>query len=866
MTNSTSLDSPLLSLIAPLSGCPLPLERVPDPVFAQKMVGDGISLDPLSACLLAPCDGTVAQLHSAGHAVTIKTVQGIEIMMHIGLDTVDLKGQGFSPQVKTGDSVKTGDALIEFDADFVATHAKSLLTQIVITNSERAAEFRPRLGAVTAGQDVLLELVLTGAAQTAETGSGARVVSEAILIPNPTGLHARPAAVLANVAKKFKADIQLQRGEDRANAKSVVAVMGLEVGYGDKVNLLAQGPDAEAAVAALSPLLRDGLGDEGAKPASAPASVTWPDSAAPAPRPRSADPAVLLGVAASPGLAVGRVFQVRREEWVVPESGDDPYRERRRLDQATETAKLQLEALQARLHAEADAGKAAIFAAHQELLEDPDLLDIADSAIAKGKSAAFAWRHAYSLHAERLAGLRNELLAARANDLRDVGLRVLKLLLGVTAEEPRMPAETILVAEDLTPSDTASLDRSKVLGFCTTAGGASSHVAILARSLDIPAVAGIDPGALALADGSPVILDGAKGTLRLNPSPAEIERIRRRQQRLAAKRQTDLAHALETAETTDGKRVEVVANIGGVADAEQAVALGGEGVGLLRSEFLFLERATAPSEEEQLQVYSQIVNILGAERPLIIRTLDVGGDKPLPYLPIPREDNPFLGERGIRVSLDRPELFRIQLRAILRASRIGKVSVMFPMIATLADLRAAKVILEEERLRLGCDPIPVGIMVEVPAVAVMAESFAREADFFSIGTNDLTQYTLAMDRGHPKLAPAVDGLNPSILHLIASTVEAAHQYRRWVGVCGGIASDPQAVPILLGLGVDELSVSVPTIPGIKAQIRAVSLAECCDLAHTALAKDTAAEVRALSPDPFAEPDDTGAGVEPAPAS
>ncbi|MEZ5583081.1 MAG: phosphoenolpyruvate--protein phosphotransferase [Candidatus Competibacteraceae bacterium] len=552
---------------------------------------------------------------------------------------------------------------------------------------------------------------------------------------------------------------------------------------------------------------------------------------------------------------------MRREELAVPEQGDNPYRERRQLDQAIETAKIQLEALQTRLHAEADAGKAAIFAAHQELLEDPDLLDIADSAIAKGKSAAFAWRHAYTLHAERLAGLRNELLAARANDLRDVGLRVLKLLLGVTTEEPEMPADTILVAEDLTPSDTASLDRSKVLGFCTTAGGASSHVAILARSLDIPAVAGIDPRALALPDGDAVILDGGKGTLRLNPSAAEIERIRHRQQRLAEKREIDLAHAPEPAITTDGKRVEVVANIGGVADAKQAVALGGEGVGLLRSEFLFLERATAPSEEEQVQVYSQILSVLGPERPLIIRTLDVGGDKPLPYLPIPREDNPFLGERGIRVSLDRPELFRTQLRAILRSAQHGKVSVMFPMISTLVDLRAAKAILEEERSRLGCEPIPVGIMVEVPAAAIMASQFAKEVDFFSIGTNDLTQYTLAMDRGHPKLAPSVDGLNPRILQLIASTVEAAHQYRRWVGVCGGIASDPQAVPVLLGLGVDELSVSVPTIPSIKAQIRTLGLAECCDLAHSALSKDIAAEVRALYPDPLAEPDDADNSID-----
>jgi phosphoenolpyruvate-protein phosphotransferase len=841
-----------LALKAPLSGHLMPIEQVPDPVFAQKMVGDGISVDPVSQSLLAPCDGEVAHLHAAGHAVTVTTPEGIEVMMHIGLDTVALKGNGFTPKVKLGDKVATGDALIEFDADYIATHAKSLLTQVVITNSDRVAEFTPHSGNVMAGKDVILELALAGAAVETAAEVSRTVTSEAILVPNPTGLHARPAAVLANLAKKFKSDIRLRRGDDQANAKSVVAIMGLEVNHADKVNLIAQGPDAEEAIATLAPMLQQGLGEEGAKPAPAPASVAVSETAAPAPRPRSEDPNLLLGVAASPGLAVGKVLQLRREEIVVTENAEDPYRERRRLDEAIEQAKLQLEALQTRLQEEADPDKAAIFAAHEELLGDPDLLDIANSAIAKGKSAPFAWRRAYTTYAEQLSSLRNEVLAGRANDLRDVGERVLRLLIGVEIEEPEYPPETVLVAEDLTPSDTANLDRSKVVGFCTAAGGASSHVAIIARSLDIPAVAGVDPKALDVPNGTQVILDGGKGTLRLNPPLEEVERIRRVKERLAAKREVDLATAMEPARTIDGHRVEVVANIGGASDAEQAVRLGGEGVGLLRTEFLFMDRASAPSEDEQVQAYQDIVSALGPDRPLIIRTLDVGGDKPLPYLPIPEEENPFLGERGIRIGLDRPEILRTQLRAILRASEAGKVLVMFPMIATLQEWRAAKAMLEEERERLGVAPIPAGIMVEVPATAIMAEQFAKEIAFFSIGTNDLTQYTLAMDRGHPRLAPQVDGLNPAILHLIANAVRAAHQYGKWVGVCGGIASDPQAVPLLIGLGVDELSVSVPTIPSIKAQIRQLSLADCQQLAQEALKKDTAADVRALWPDVLEE--------------
>ncbi len=851
MNTSTHRDpAPVtITLTAPLSGPLVPIERVPDPVFAQKMVGDGISIDPLDQCLRAPCDGEIAQLHPAGHAVTVTTPQGIEVLMHIGLDTVGLKGTGFTARVQLGDAVKTGDALIDFDADYIATHAKSLLTQIVIANSERVAAFAPRSGEVTAGRDVILELTLAGesAEETAEPVKA--ITSEAIVIPNPTGLHARPAAVLANLAKKFKADLRLQKGDRQANAKSVVAIMGLEIGHGDKITLIAKGDDADAAMTTLTPLLWEGLGDEGCTPAPAPASFEVSTNSAPPPRPRSEDPNLLIGVAASPGLAVGVVFQVRHQDIQVTETAEGtPQQERGRLDQAIDQARIQLEALQARLHGERAADKAAIFAAHQELLDDPDLLDIAYSALAKGKSAEFAWQRAFTTHADRLANLRNELLAARANDLRDVGRRALTLLTGMEPERPDPPDNAILVAEELTPSDAANVDRAKVRGFCTTLGGATSHVAILARSLDIPAVAGIEPRALELDNGTPVILDGGKGTLRLNPNPEEITRIRQTQERQAVRRQADLATAHEPAITLDGQRVEVVGNIGGLADAEQVPKLGGEGVGLLRSEFLFMERSTAPNEDEQFESYKAIAEALG-DRPLIIRTLDVGGDKPLSYLPIPKEDNPFLGERGLRVGLDRPEILRTQLRAILRAAAFGKVRIMFPMVGLLSELRDAKAMLEEERQRLNAAPIETGIMVEIPAAAVMAAQFAREVDFFSVGTNDLTQYTLAMDRGHPKLAPKVDGLNPSVLRLIAWTVQAAHEHGKWVGVCGGIASDPQAVPLLVGMGVDELSASLPTIPGIKAQIRGLSLSECQELARRALTLETAAEVRALCPDP-----------------
>jgi phosphocarrier protein FPr len=810
------------------------------------MVGDGLSIDPVDNVLLAACDGEILSVHAAGHAVTLRTPEGLELIMHIGIDTVTLKGEGFIPRVKAGDKVSAGTPLIQFDLDFLATHAKSLLTQIVVANSDSVSAWERASGIVHAGKDTLFTVTFAGAETAAATNGAKTVMSEAILIPNRTGLHARPAAVLANLARGFQSAIKLQLGDRTANARSVTAIMALEVAHGAKVQVIATGADAAAAVEKLAEVLSQGCGDEGCTPAPAPATTTVSAAAAPAmTRRKSSDPDLLVGVSASPGLAVGEVFQVRRMEIEVQEGGAGVEVERHRLENAIATAQGQLSALRASLHAKADPAKAAIFAAHEELLSDPDLLEIAESAIAKGKSAAFGWKKAVSTHADRLAALRNELLAQRANDLRDVGLRVLALITGTEVQKPEYPANAVLIAEDLTPSDTATLDRSRVVGFCTTRGGATSHVAILARSLGIPALAGVEPAALDVPNGTPVILDASIGTLRLHASAEQITRVRTAQQAAEERRKANQEHALEPATTVDGVRIEILANIGGVKDAAQIGKLGGEGVGLLRSEFLFMERSDAPSENEQFEMYKAVAEAVGHGHPIIIRTLDVGGDKPLSYLPIPKEDNPFLGERGIRVGLDRPEILRTQLRAILRAAAFGDISVMFPMITTLDELRDAKAILAEEAASLGLPPVPAGIMVEVPATAVMAAQFAHEADFFSIGTNDLTQYTLAMDRGHPKLAPRVDGLSPAVLKLIAHTVNGARSSGKRVGVCGGIATDSSAVPVLIGLGVDELSVSLPAIPAVKAQIRTLNMEACRKLAESALAAESSDDVRTL---------------------
>jgi multiphosphoryl transfer protein len=832
-----------LTLLAPLSGVIVPLEQVPDPAFARRLAGDGLALDPLDQRLLAPCDARVLHVHRAGHALTL-SASGLEILIHVGLDTVTLNGKGFEPRVKAGDEVRAGDLLLTFDADYVARHARSLITPVLVVSMDRVAALQGRTGRVLGGRDALLEVRLAAAGPDAPVRAhGNAVESAPVVIASEAGLHARPAAAVAATARRFSSDVRLVKEGREANARSVVSIMMLEVGRGDTVTVVARGEDADAAadavLQALSSASAAAHGGDSSRGSGTPATSVV------SARPTGAPGGPLAGVPASPGVAIGRVFQLRHADEVLEERAADPSHERRALDAAIAGAHRQLEALQLRLAAEGAADRVAIFAAHQELLEDPALLDGTAEQIREGATAAYAWQQVYQQQADRLLALRNELLAGRAADLRDVGRRVLHLLVGHDGTPREIPMESIVVAEDLAPSDAATLDRTRVRGFCTTTGSATSHVAILARGLGVPAVAGMDPRALELPSGARVALDGDAGTLWRDPSPAEEAEITARQASGARLRAAELAVAAQPAVTRDGHRVEVAANVGDVDEARRVPEAGGEAIGLVRSEFLFLERRTAPTEDEQAAAYEAIIRQVGPERLVVVRTLDVGGDKPLPYLPVAAEANPFLGERGIRLLLNRPELFAAQVRAILRASRTGKVAIMFPMISTAGEWRAARELVELQRLALGVPPLPVGIMIETPSAALLADRLAQEADFFSIGTNDLTQYTLAMDRTNPGLAAQVDALHPSVLRLIERAVAGAHAHGRWVGVCGAAAGDPQAVPVLVGLGVDELSASVPLIPAVKAQVRTLSLEECGVTARLALDAADGAEVRGL---------------------
>ncbi|MHC8409768.1 phosphoenolpyruvate--protein phosphotransferase [Pseudomonas sp. Hz4] len=817
-----------LQLLAPLSGVLVPLDQVPDPVFSSRVIGDGLCIDPTTQTLCAPLAGVVSNVQASGHAVSITDDHGVQVLMHIGLDTVNLAGQGFTRLVEEGQRVEAGQALIEFDADFVALNARSLLTLMLVVSGEPFTWLTPETGLVESAQPLLSLNPLEQTKDEPVPEEGEALFSEPVTLANPNGLHARPAAVFAQAAKGFSASIYLHKQQASANAKSLVAIMALQTAHGDVVQVSAAGPDAEAAIKALAQLLTVGCGETG----TVMEKVEMIEASS---------LSVLRGVCASAGSAFGQVMQIAEQTLEVSEFGVGSQVERKHLSRALAEAVLALQQL--RDNATGDA-QAEIFKAHQELLEDPSLLDQTEALIIEGKSAGFAWRAATESTATLFRSLGNALLAERAADLADVGQRVLKLILGVQDQAMELPEGAILIAEQLTPSQTAGLDTRKVLGFATVGGGATSHVAILARAFGLPAICGLPVQVLALANGTQVLLDADKGELHLDPDVAAIEQLQANSQRQQKRHQHELAHAALAACTRDGHHVEVTANIASLAEAEQAMALGGAGVGLLRSEFLYLDRNYAPSHDEQTSTYSAIARALGPARNLVVRTLDVGGDKPLAYVPMDSETNPFLGMRGIRLCLERPQLLRDQFKAILSSAGLARLHIMLPMVTQLSELRLARQLLEEEALALGLTELPkLGIMIEVPAAALMADLFAPEVDFFSIGTNDLTQYTLAMDRDHPRLASQADSFHPSVLRLIASTVKAAHAHGKWVGVCGAMASETLAVPLLLGLGVDELSVSVPLIPAIKAAVREVDLLDCQAIAQQVLGLESAQQVR-----------------------
>ena len=834
-----------LDIVAPLSGTLVSLDHSVDPVFAQRMAGDGIAIEPLDAVVVAPCSGTVSQLHAAHHATAVKTDQGVEILIHVGVDTVQLKGQGFKALVQRGQRVERGQPLLEFDRDIVDRKAKSLQTAVLVTAGTLVPHDDTEKK-LTGGCTVIFSVdsSSTGGSGTDVVEPSARALTAEVVVLNAIGIHARPAAHIVQICKKYHVHVVLTHRDNGHScpANSLTAIMELQTTRGSHVQLAATGDDARAVLDELVAAFRSGLGEEvGEMEEDASHFAEEPPLLASP----SAEPGVFVGIKAAAGSAVGHLHNYKRVLPEYPEEGAGCDEERGQLDYALHASYKELEELAHNLPEEM-ANFAQIFAAHQLLLEDPLLKNIALEHVEFGKSAMWSWHKSYTTEAKRMRTLGSSLLAARATDVEDVGERVMRHLLGVDTRMNSVPEKTVLLLADITPSEVATLDPGRIVGVCTTGGGATSHAAILAASRGIPYVANLPDELVELSAGSTVLIDANRARLHINPTDAQISDFLQQQQQHEQTQRLAAGECQQPACTADGTAVRVMANIGSVQDARQAVNNGGEGVGLLRSEFLYLNRTNEPSLPEQRDIYRQIYGATPKPYPVTVRTLDVGGDKPLPYLNLPHEDNPFLGERGIRIGIQRPHMLRKQVRALVQASPEGRLRIMLPMITSCEEFRVVKALVAEELQAAGRTDVQLGIMVEVPATALLADRFVEEVDFFSIGTNDLTQYTLAMDRGHPTLASQADSLHPAVLRFIDMVARAANRCGKKVSVCGSMASDTAATAILLGLGITELSVSVPVIPEVKAHIRTLDRVSCVEMAKRALALDSARAVRELS--------------------
>jgi phosphoenolpyruvate-protein phosphotransferase len=809
---------------SPLEGWAMPLTEVPDEVFAAAMAGDGVAIDPTGDTVCAPFDGEIVPVGMARHAVTVRSASGVEVLVHVGIDTVALNGVGFEWLARAGDRVAAGAPLLRFDLDAVARRAKSLATPIVLAGGgiigERVAHRRVGIGDTIFEVDVMKR----GKPREEEPVSGA----SRMRVPFDHGLHVRPAALVAAALKPFTCEVEIVLHGRAANARSGVALMGLGARCGDVVEVRARGADARAALEALASVLAPELADAVVVAEIAKKQVSTPTGRIPA-------------VIASRGFSVGTVARLTQADGPVEEKGRTPADEERALEQA-------LARLQSHLEASAkstEGMRRELLEAHAGLVRDPELARVAAEHIRTGKSAGFAWREATRATASALADMDDERMRERAADLRDLERQVLRVLRG---EEPasvrQLAPGSILVADDMLPSQFIALDVSRIAGLCLACGGATSHVSILAASGGIPSLVAAGASVLDVTDGSAAILDAEQGWIHFDPPAAELDAARRAMEQRIAESDADLAQARAPAITRDGVTIAVKANAGSIADARSAMQHGADGCGLLRTEFLFLDRRLPPDEDEQAAEYERIALAFGGH-PVNIRTLDIGGDKPIAYLPLPREENPALGLRGVRTSLAYPELLRTQLRAIARAAAKSRCRILVPMVNELAELQQVREMAAQCARDVGAETPPVGVMIETPAAALGAHELARHADFLSIGSNDLAQYALAIDRGHADLARHLDALHPAVLLLIAATVEGAQANGRTVSVCGAMASDAQALRVLVGLGVQEISATPAAIARLKRIARSLDTRECRKLAGRALDAASAHAVREL---------------------
>jgi len=819
--------------VSPVSGWATSLAEIPDTDLADGR--DGVVVDPTEPVLRAPCDGIVLDVDRDRRLCSFRSREGIDLNLRVSMGGVAVVVFHVAP----GETVRAGTPvmrLVTGESEFVARGLFVALT--VVDSSSHIVADRVVGRKIEAGEPIMRVESVDTAARSLNVVGAEETASREVRLKLEAGLHARPAAMVAETARRHLGVVTVSKLGRSANAKSAVSLIALGASRGDALIVAAWGPGAAAIVDRLAADLSGGTGGV----------VSAIDLTGTAPRTEATSRPLfvegvevgLRGVPAVPGVAVGPAVRLFHTPPEIPETGAGAGVELERFQWAVGV-------IAKRLDGAARAGGVAgdVFRAHRVLLTDPEIQAAATDRIRAGKSAERAWEIAIGRMVAVLANSTDPRPAERAADLRDLERRMLDLLGGRDGERilTEFPQGAILVADEVAPSEIATMPRGRAAAICMAGGGATSHAAILAADLGIPTLVAIGDELERVPDGAPLIVDGPKGEVRVFPSTERRERAHAVVKARAVRHEENRRTAREPCRTADGRAIHVFANIGEAQDAALAAAEGAEGCGLLRTEFLLPNRDEAPSEDEQFRHYQSVVDALGG-RSTVIRVLDAGGDKPLAYMPLPREGNPALGVRGVRATLRRPEVLRGQLRAILRVKPFEAVKIMVPMVTSVAELRAVRAMATAELSSLGrTEPISIGAMIEVPAAALTVDLLADEVDFLSIGTNDLTQYALAMDRSNNALADRIDVLHPGVSRLIRAVGREAEARGLPLAVCGEAASDPVAVPVLIGLGVTELSVAPRRVADLKAVIRGLTMEDCRAAATLALAAESAESAR-----------------------
>lgn len=819
-----------LTLFSPVKGKFVDISQVPDDAFAQKMLGDGAAFQPEDDFICAPTDAKIKTLHKCLHAIVLEK-DGFEILIHIGVDTVALKGQGFKALVREGDFVKQGQKLIEFDRNFLLKNAPSNLIIMVIAAPLEVSLKKENLNEV----DLKTKIFEVSREEKIDTKpklqTEQKTYTQDLTISNASGLHARPAGEVATLAQSFKnTDILLVKNNKKANAKSVVEILGLSLEYGDTVQIITQGADAEFAALEVKNFIIRELKDNITKNTTQDNSVQF----------KPGNETKIKGIGICDGIAIGKAYILKDSKFEIEEKSGIPVsQELAKFGSSLRRVKSALDKERHSIYGQKD--REEILLAHITILEDPFLIKETEQMIEKGYSSAFAFSTAIRRAIDVLQKAGNDILRARVADFVDLETRIISDLTGKNYGIPKFEEDTIIITKELLSHHLNEMSEH-IVGIVMANGSALSHIAIMLKTLGIPSIIGAGSTVLDIPPDSDIILDSKTGTITVNPT--NIQELKQKAEFLKKHRQENLRHALEPAKTKDGIAITVSGNIGNIEQAKQSAQQGGQGIGLVRTEFLFATSKKEPTEQEQYEIYQKIVDSQNGN-PVIIRTLDVGADKPIPFIPQIKEDNPILGRRGIRTSFTNVDMLKTQLRAIMRVKPYGLAKIMIPMVTFVEEVSTVARFIKEEQKNLNIDKVSFGMMVEVPAAALMAKEFAKEVDFFSIGTNDLTQYTLALDRAHPTLNFLSDSLNPAVLRMIKLTVEGASAEGKPVGVCGAIASEPAGAILLIGLGVRSLSVVPNAIADIKALIRNLEIKKCEEVAQKALTFKNVGEVRDL---------------------